>query len=201
LYVDVGAYDPIGFSNTLLLHRHGWRGLNIDANEASIGRFNIHRPEDRNVWAAVSDSSREVVYYSYPTPATNRILSPSDTATKNFLGEEPISATPLVTRRLNEILTETLQAKGQIGLLNIDCEHEDLTLIRHLDWERWQPLVVAVESHTEDTTQELTDHLSGKGYKLVGRLAVTLVFMKVEKSTRQRRVCQLKQEQLGTIAS
>ena len=29
-YVDVGAFDPANVSNTLLLYRRGWRGINIE---------------------------------------------------------------------------------------------------------------------------------------------------------------------------
>ena len=32
-YVDVGAFHPIHFSNTHLLYRRGWRGVNIDLDE------------------------------------------------------------------------------------------------------------------------------------------------------------------------
>src|SRR5690349_18388101 len=55
IYVDVGAYHPIHFSNTLLLHKKGWRGVNIDMNADKIALFNKFRPDDVNVHAAVSN--------------------------------------------------------------------------------------------------------------------------------------------------
>src|SRR5438552_13668137 len=30
VYVDAGAFHPIFGSNTLLLHKRGWRGINVD---------------------------------------------------------------------------------------------------------------------------------------------------------------------------
>ena len=33
IYVDVGCYHPIHCSNTLLLHKPGWKGVNVDLDE------------------------------------------------------------------------------------------------------------------------------------------------------------------------
>jgi hypothetical protein len=30
IYISVGAFDPVRFSNTFLLHKRGFRGINID---------------------------------------------------------------------------------------------------------------------------------------------------------------------------
>jgi hypothetical protein len=46
VYVDVGAFDPVQFSNTLLLRQHGWRGVNVDPNAAQIEKFRRFRPAD-----------------------------------------------------------------------------------------------------------------------------------------------------------
>src|SRR6516165_9664242 len=45
-YVDVGAFDPVMASNTLLLFRRGWSGINIDIDEEKIERFRRARPRD-----------------------------------------------------------------------------------------------------------------------------------------------------------
>ena len=39
IYVDIGCYHPVKFSNTALLHNFGWKGYNIDINRASIDLF------------------------------------------------------------------------------------------------------------------------------------------------------------------
>src|ERR1700730_18274703 len=55
IYVDVGAYHPIFGSNTLLLYKQGWRGINIDFVPERIVAFEQYRPNDHNVAACVSD--------------------------------------------------------------------------------------------------------------------------------------------------
>jgi hypothetical protein len=58
VYVDVGAFDPAFFSNTLLLRQHGWSGMNIDANPDRIALVQRRRPDDINICAAISNNIR-----------------------------------------------------------------------------------------------------------------------------------------------
>src|SRR5579862_6043865 len=36
IYVDAGCFHPIHCSNTLLLHKANWRGVNVDMDEEKI---------------------------------------------------------------------------------------------------------------------------------------------------------------------
>ena len=59
-YVDIGCYHPIKYSNTALLHKKGWTGVNIDLNETSINLFNACRKNDLNIVACLSDKRKKV---------------------------------------------------------------------------------------------------------------------------------------------
>ena len=52
-YVDVGAHHPFRFSNTYLLYKRGWRGINIDAMPGSMRLFRKFRPRDTNIECGV----------------------------------------------------------------------------------------------------------------------------------------------------
>ena len=62
-YVDIGCYHPIKYSNTALLHKKGWTGVNIDLNETSINLFNACRKNDLNIVACLSDKREKVSVY------------------------------------------------------------------------------------------------------------------------------------------
>ena len=62
-YVDVGCYHPIDGSNTYLLFKKGWRGINIDINKLSIELFQKARKKDLNINTAVSNKSSKVKLY------------------------------------------------------------------------------------------------------------------------------------------
>ena len=64
LYVDVGAYHPLELSNTYLLHKRKWEGINIDINSLSIEYFDFLRPNDINLNLGVAKkNSTKIIYF------------------------------------------------------------------------------------------------------------------------------------------
>ena len=63
IYLDVGAYHPYRASNTCLLYKKGWSGINIDISKESIDLFNIARPNDINLNIAIGDKNKVQTFY------------------------------------------------------------------------------------------------------------------------------------------
>ena len=42
------------------MYKKGWKGINIDLNQTSIDLFNIFRPRDKNICAAISNKEEKV---------------------------------------------------------------------------------------------------------------------------------------------
>ena len=180
LYVDVGCFDPFLFSNTLLLHQYGWRGVNIDPNPDCIRRFNVARPSDLSICAAVAQNKQLMRYLEYPTGGTNRIVNSGETDLSNVAGEAPSRVTPITTVALTDLLSENLAAGETIDFLNIDCEGVDLGVLRGLDWEQWMPRVVAVEAYDDDSRKAVRAFLGERGYTSVAQAVLTLIFVRTE---------------------
>lgn len=178
VYVDVGAFDPFLFSNTLLLHQHGWRGVNIDPNPECVRKFARARPADRNVCAAVADAARPMVYLEYPTGGTNRLVAAGEERLANVAGEEPTRRTPVTTATLTRLLEDHLWPGAVVDFLNVDCEGEDLAVLRGFDWERWPPRVLAVEAYDDDARREVTAFAADRGYTRVAQTVLTLIFVR-----------------------
>jgi len=106
IYVDAGCFHPIHFSNTLLLLKRGWRGINIDMTPEKIEIFKILRPFDFNVCAALSDAPRSMMRLAYEGGLTDRI-DRSDAA-KSLLNEQPIAATRVTTTTLDEVIADRM---------------------------------------------------------------------------------------------
>ena len=53
-YLDLGCFHPVRQNNTYKLYKSGWGGINIDLNPFTIDLFNVARPNDKNICAAVS---------------------------------------------------------------------------------------------------------------------------------------------------
>jgi hypothetical protein len=181
-YVDVGAYHPTKGSNTYLLRRRGWRGVNVDLDEAKILAFRILRPGDVNVVAAVSDRAVVRDVYTDKWYSTRATLS-SEIADGGDAGE---------FRRAREVTTTTLTAildgspfhDRPIDLLNVDVEGEDVNVLRGLDFVRYRPALILVERLSTDIEEILASDLhallAGLGYRFANWVGYTLFYRRIE---------------------
>lgn len=179
-YVDVGAHHPYRISNTYLLHKRGWRGINIDANPETISIFKHARPNDINVNIGVSNSGDSLTYYQFSDPAVNT-FSEND-AKKwqlkkwiTFLGTSEVK-----TDTLSNILSTHLPSDQSIDLLSVDVEGLDLEVLQSNDWGRFKPEVIIVEDHTftlnKSSENAIYEFLTSQGYMLEHKLHYSLIF-------------------------
>lgn len=165
-YVDVGAYDPFHASNTCLLYRRGWRGINLEPDPHAKALIELHRPRDTTLPYAVSDVEGPVVFLlkgSFSGIADARHQWGTD--------GEPVT---VESRRLSTILDEHVPPGIAVDLLDVDCEGHDLDVLRSNDWERWRPAVILAEWHEG---VDVSKYLVSAGYELYVRLGPTGIFV------------------------
>ncbi|MBD2654457.1 FkbM family methyltransferase [Synechocystis sp. FACHB-383] len=177
VYVDVGAYHPANLSTTLLLHKAGWRGVNIDLDPEKIELFKKTRPQDHNVVAAVSDKRRIVRHLKYPLGTTNRIGEIEEINLTSICQEDPLEVSEIETVTLTEIMDNSPFRDCKIDYLNVDCEGHDLEVLKGLDYNRYPPNIITVEAHTEEEREKLNILLNPLGYEMTAVLRYTLVFI------------------------
>jgi FkbM family methyltransferase len=178
IYVDVGCFHPIHCSNTLLLHKQGWRGVNIDADAEKIACFNELRPNDCNVVAAVSSSEEKMLFLRYEVGLTNRLAGNGSPELCSAIGETPRSSVMVTTRTLDNILEQTPWPISEIGYLNIDCEGHDLEVIKALDFGRYKPAIITIEALTPEDQHRTREYLLRLGYEHAETIYKTLLFVK-----------------------
>ncbi len=176
-YVDIGAFDPVLYSNTLLLHRQGWQGINVDANPAAIERFRKARPLDRSLCVAVSDRVETLNYTTYESGASNRLVETNATSQNSLIGESAVEQTTMTTTTLSLILEQNGVKPGGVNFLNVDCEGFDLRVLQGLDWSRWKPQLIAIETHTQEEFQVVEQFLAIHGYTCAARISMTSLFL------------------------
>lgn len=176
-FVDVGCFHPVKYSNTYRLYRKGWRGVNIDIDSIKIAGFKILRPGDVNVARAVSNQTGILPYWS------NGFYSLTITLDENFAKDKPGYVKKTVQAdTLTNILDQTKYKDKTIDLLSVDAEGHDLQVLQSLDFERYNPKMIAVETHevTLDALQKdpLFDYLTNEGYTIVNWVGLTVLFMR-----------------------
>ena len=84
----------------------------------------------------------------------------------------------MTTVTLTDLLAAHLPPGSGVDFLNVDCEGEDLEVLRGLDWSRWSPQVIAIEAYTDEARAAVTDFLVGPGYTPVAQNLLTLIFVR-----------------------
>ena len=182
-YVDIGAYHPFFLSNTQLLFKKNWEGINIDINPTSIEIFNDARPNDYNVNTAVSNRNKK--YINYYTKNIINLLSTTiiDSAKMSFLNNS-FNIRKTKCCGLNNIISKTKFKNRRIDFLNIDTEKSEVDVLKSLNFSKYKPKLICVEIHLKDKNHlplPLKTHLTylylkRKKYKMVWNKGYNFIF-------------------------
>jgi FkbM family methyltransferase len=180
-YVDVGAFDPERFSNTLYFYQRGWRGINIDPAPGTLAKFSASRPLDVNLEIAISDTGREQDYFIFNDGALNGCNQKIASLRNGYFGFQILRSLKIPSRRLDAVLDQHLPQGSPIDFLTIDVEGNDLDVLRSNSWDRYRPLLVlaedfAVASIDDLQSSEVAAYMRGIDYSPVSKCALTLIF-------------------------
>lgn len=143
-YVDVGASHPVTDSNTFALYTLGWRGLAIEPQTIFNEQWQQYRPEDLLVNAGIANQEGQLTLYKpddYGQGATFNAEFAQDYVQRGLvMSQHTVPVCPL-TR-----LLEQIRSQGDIHLLSIDVEGIEQDVVLSLDWQRFRPWLVVLES-------------------------------------------------------
>ena len=167
-YVDIGCYHPIKYNNTALLHKKGWKGVNIDLNRKSIDLFNACRKNDLNITACLSDKIEEVtIYLDSEFSALNSIYVDNS---KNFKFKN-LKKISVKTKIFPELI------KDNFDFLNIDCEGNDFKILKTIDLKRYTPKIINIEISL-DHKKDIYNYMDLNGYKILDIKSLSHIFIK-----------------------
>lgn len=159
-YIDIGAHHPSYLSNTYLFYRHGGAGVCVEPDPRAIPRFQKLRPRDHCLNVGIGPEPGTAILYVMTTP-TLSTFSRDEAERYASYGTEQIESTlHIPMRNINEVI-ET-ECRGVPDLISIDVEGYDLPILQSLDFGRWRPKVLCVET--------LTYAENGEGHKLNGTI-------------------------------
>ena len=177
-FVDVGCFHPRKYNNTYKLYKKGWRGINIDLDELKIQAFKMLRPEDCNVLAAVSDKESTVTVYDFDFFS---VISTVDEEVAQKSENKIKWEKEIKTQTLSSIIDSSRFAGRQIDVLSVDVEGHDLNVLKSLDFEKYHPKIILVESHLMNIDlimkSDLFLFLKEKGYDFINWVGLTLFFV------------------------
>lgn len=138
-YVDVGCSDPHNLSVTKLFYEHGWSGINIDSRQIEIDKYTAVRQRDINICMAISDKIEVKKFF------ISGDISTFDEETANRIGIERFKQTNLDMIPLT-LLLDIYNKNRVIHFLKIDVEKYEKYVLKGLDFNKYRPWVICIES-------------------------------------------------------
>ena len=180
IYLDIGCFHPVMYSNTCLLHRKGWRGINIDINPTSIDLFNILRPKDTNLCTTINET-KEIFEIYYDDP-----FSPVNTLDKQFYenlenkNNKNTKKLFVESKSMKEILNISKIDKS-IDFINLDVEGMDYKILKNINLNQLKPKLVSIETHTVDglkskDCESIVNLMKESSFSIYKRVGPTTLF-------------------------
>jgi FkbM family methyltransferase len=184
-YLDVGAYDPVLHSNTYLMYSRGGHGVLVEPNPAMTSRLERVRPRDRtlNVGIGLRRERYTADYYIIGGPSKGLLNTFSkedaELAQQKSGGTQFIERViPMPLENINTIMEQ--QLGGAPNFLSIDTEGMDLDILKTMDFERYRPDVVCVETlqlTTDHVEMDIVRFMESKRYSVRGATFVNTIFV------------------------
>ena len=169
-YVDIGCYHPTKGSLTYYLYKKGWRGLNVDLSKISIDLFELARPKDYNVHAAVTNFDGETHFFENGMINQQNTLENRETNLKKI--------------KINAFKLQTLLDKlsiNHIDFLNIDVEGSDYKVISSLNLNKIRPKMICIEENKYDIkdiiNNTIQNLMNSSDYFLFSRIGVSSIYI------------------------
>lgn len=154
---------------TKLFYDCGWRGVNIEPSPLRFPHLVAQRSRDVNLQVAISDKPGQIAFYDQADGGLG-------TTVPEIAASHSDHGVPLSQRLLVETMTLTevcdLYAPKEIHFLKVDVEGAEAAVLRSLDFTRYRPWILCIESHFPLRTDHQTfdqwhDYVADCGYRFV----------------------------------
>ena len=170
-YVDIGCHHPFRLSNTFLLYKNGWKGINIDLVQLNIDLFKIIRPKDRNICCAISNKNGTSKVF---IPNGN-LLSSEISIKKNYSNIiKKYHNNSFIIKKINTYTFEKILKKfkikiAKIDFLKIDIEGKDFEVLKNINLKKYKPKLICIETFNLDkkNKKNIYKYIKNIDYKLV----------------------------------
>lgn len=187
-YLDIGANRPKGGSNTYFFYLKGSVGVCVEPDINLYNKIKSARPKDVALNAGVGIGDvKEATFYYFPEPYTGwNTFSGEDADLKRAqtgIAYKNDRVIPFIN--INDIIEQYF--KPAPDFISIDVEGLDLDILRTLDFERFAPKVLCVETMQfvngnvlGQQNKEITAFLENKGYIVYATTYINSIFVKKE---------------------
>jgi FkbM family methyltransferase len=179
-YLDIGACDPILRNNTYLFYERGCRGVLVEPNVDLTGRLRQFRPRDTVLVAGIGiDDRAEADYYVMSHAELNTFDKDQVAHIERTSQFRLVRVVKMPLLGINRVIAEHFGGAAP-DIVSIDIEGLDYAVLQTLDFARFRPKMICVETIIYATLRHNTDTpklLAEKGYELRGMTYPNMVFL------------------------
>ena len=176
-FVEVGCIDGRRFSNSVSFEEIGWKGMCIEAHAGYIELLKKNRPNSVICHcAAAEEDEHDVLFYanargSLSTLDKSREAEFRDNFGDYFTGFEEQNVRK---RRLDSLFAEF--GVNKIDFISIDIEGYEVEALKGIDFGKYKPLVIVVESDNLDHKRRIDEILLPVGYYEIAHLKSNIFY-------------------------
>lgn len=182
IYIDIGAYNSIKFSNTFKLYQKNWKGVIVEPNKYKIKDWNKIRPNDYIVNSAVVEKqfNQKTIKIFY-----NEINSADETAYPLSV-KKNLTYYEANTIKFLEVIKLCEKKFSRPFFLNMDIEGNENNLILELEQVSYKIPLICIEFFLKSDSKNFSifnfkdikaiKFLENKGYYLVSVCGPSLIF-------------------------
>ena len=165
------------------MYKKGWNGINFDISEFSIELFNFYRKKDKNIFCGISNKkgSKKVFYRK-----KINMLNTFNKKIAKIHFRKGYNTKIVKVNTLNYFLKKFYKTEKNIDFLKIDVEGEELNVLKSINLKNYQPRLISVEIHNEDSMYQdnseyfkkssIYKFLVLKRYKIVWKNKYSFIF-------------------------
>lgn len=166
-FLDIGAFDGIGLSNTRLLFEQGWRGICVEPVLKNYKKLEelYSNTNVITVRAAATDFEGEMSINVATIPWAkdwgSDVSSPSDDALKqwpDYIWEK--ETVPAHT--VNKILKQN--KIDHVDFVSIDVEGQEKSVLYGFNLQEYHPHLIVIEYSLHQGREELRQYMKQQGY-------------------------------------
>ena len=181
-YLDIGANHPCYINNTFIFYLKGCRGVNIEPNPKMVNLYIDFRPDDVALAVGISDQKGEFVYYEMDANELNT-FSKEQSLYLEERGHKIINQQVIPVHTIDFIIQHYFNNVSP-NVIFIDAEGMDLTIVKSIDFEKYSPEVLCIETISYELNghgvkdSELINFVLSNGYFLYADTNINSIFVK-----------------------
>jgi len=182
-YLDIGANDPVRFSNSYMFYRQGAAGVCVEPDPRLAARLRRKRPRDKVLETGVAASPGVLQFFVMSEPVLNT-FSRAEAERLVAMGHRIETTLEVRVVTVEEAFE---QCGGTPDILNLDVEGMDAEIVAAIDFSRHRPIACCIETLTYSETgggekiRSIFEMMSAQGYFPYADTHVNTVFVDVKR--------------------